>query len=163
MPEIYVVVALAFAVFAAVSAVGSAIVLGIGYERLRFGLERVKEGLDLVGRQSSFFSGELHRLDQKLENVEVSVEQAQARAKTKSSKKSKSKSSRRGKKTKLPEVAQQEALQQEEGSISISMGMTPSNDMSNNWASLQDLAREEALASFAQMGVSGTDSKIRYM
>lgn len=69
MPEVYVVVALAFAVFAAVSAIGSAIVLGIGYERLRAGLERVKEGLDLVGRQTGFFSNELHKLDQRVDEL----------------------------------------------------------------------------------------------
>ena len=92
MPEIYVVVALAFAVFAAVSAIGSAIVLGIGYERLRAGLERVKEGLDLVGRQAGFFSNELYRLDQKVEEM--------AEAKPKKATKSKGKS----KKTKLAEV-----------------------------------------------------------
>lgn len=148
MPEIYVVVALAFAVFAAVSAIGSAIVLGIGYERLRAGLERVREGLDLVGRQTGFFSSELHRLDQRVEELAVSE------AKPKKPRKS----GGRAKKTKLPEVSQ-DAMEQDGGSIAVPMTLKPSND----WQSLQSLAREEALANFAQMGVSGTDSKIRYM
>lgn len=146
MPEVYVVVALAFAVFAAVSAVGSAIVLGIGYERLRFGLERVKEGLDLVGRQTGFFSSELYRLDQKVDEMAAKPKKAAAKSRTKT------------KKTKLPEVAQ-EALHNEGGSISVPMALKPSND----WSLFQSLAREEALANFAKTGVSGTDSKIRYM
>ena len=149
MPEIYVVVALAFAVFAAVSAIGSAIVLGIGYERLRSGLERVKEGLDLVGRQTGFFSNELYKLDQKVD------EMAQAKSK-KVAVKAKSKS--RAKKTKLPEIVQ-ETNMREGGSISVPVGFKPSND----WQALQSLTREEALASFAQMRFSDTDSKIRYM
>ena len=147
MPEIYVVVALAFSVFAAVSAVGSAIVLGIGYERIRFGLERVKEGLDLVGRQSGFFSSELHRLDQKVDEMS-----------SPKSRKSSTKTRSKSKKTKLPEVTQ-EAIHQEGGSISVPMALKPSND----WMVLQSAAREQALANFAQTGVSGTDSKIRYM
>lgn len=147
MPEIYVVVALAFAVFAAVSAIGSAIVLGIGYERLRAGLERVKEGLDLVGRQTGFFSGELHRLDKKIEEVTESKPR-----------KTTTKARTRTKKTKLPEVAQ-EMHHQEGGSLSVPMALVPSND----WQSIQSHAREEALANFAQMGISPTDSKVRYM
>ncbi|HOO50687.1 MAG TPA: hypothetical protein PLK94_05285 [Alphaproteobacteria bacterium] len=146
MPEIYVVVALAFAVFAAVSAIGSAIVLGIGYERLRAGLERVKEGLDLVGRQAGFFSNELYRLDQKVEEM--------AEAKPKKATKSKGKS----KKTKLAEVTP-EVLHQEGGSISVPMSLKPSND----WQALQSVAREEALANFAQMSSSNSDGKVRYM
>lgn len=70
MPESYVVVSLAFAVFAAVSAVGSAIVLGIGYERLRAGLDRVKEGLDLIGRQTGFFSTELYKLERRVDEID---------------------------------------------------------------------------------------------
>ncbi|MDD3019592.1 MAG: hypothetical protein PHX61_01265 [Alphaproteobacteria bacterium] len=153
MPEIYVVVALAFAVFAAVSAIGSAIVLGIGYERLRAGLERVKEGLDLVGRQTGFFSTELYKLDQKVEEMAMENSKPKVRAK-----KASAKSRTRAKKTMLPEVAQ-DIVPQEKGSISVPMGLTPSND----WQMLQTLSREEALASFAQMGASGTDGKIRYM
>ncbi|HNQ91649.1 MAG TPA: hypothetical protein PKI93_01825 [Alphaproteobacteria bacterium] len=147
MPEIYVVVALAFAVFAAVSAIGSAIVLGIGYERLRFGLERVKEGLDLVGRQAGFFSSELYRLDQKVDEIATKPKRAASKPRAKAAKK-----------TKLSEVAP-EPLHQEGGSISVPMALKPSND----WASFQSLAREEALANFAKTGASGTDSKIRYM
>lgn len=150
MPEIYVVVALAFAVFAAVSAIGSAIVLGIGYERLRAGLERVKEGLDLVGRQTSFFSNELYKLDQKVDDISAgSRKKATVKA---------AKPKGRAKKTQLVETSS-DLVQQDEGSISVPMVMKPSND----WQSLQKLAREEALANFAQMGANGTDSKIRYM
>lgn len=147
MPEVYVVVALAFAVFAAVSAIGSAIVLGIGYERLRAGLERVKEGLDLVGRQAGFFSNELYRIDQKVD--ELSAPKSRLRS---------TKGKGRAKKTKLPDVVC-EPVQQEGGTLSVPMSLKPSND----WKSLQSLAREEALANFAQMGSTGTDSKIRYM
>ncbi len=153
MPEIYVVVALAFAVFAAVSAIGSAIVLGIGYERLRAGLERVKEGLDVVGRQTGFFSTELYKLDQKVE--EMAMENSKPKAKAK---KLSTKSRTRAKKTALPEMGQ-DVMRQENGSITVPMGMTPSND----WQMLQKLSREEALANFAQMGDLGSDGKIRYM
>lgn len=144
MPEIYVIVALAFAVFAAVSAIGSAIVLGIGYERLRAGLERVKEGLDIVGRQTGFFSNELHRLEQRMD---------EAKAPRKTATKS------RSKKTKLPKsVATEETLSREKGSISIPVALTPSND----WQVYQNLSREDALANFSQMA-SDTDGKIRFM
>jgi hypothetical protein len=146
MPEVYVVVALAFAVFAAVSAIGSAIVLGIGYERLRAGLERVKEGLDLVGRQTGFFSNELHKLDQRVDEL----------SQTKPKKVAKSKG--RAKKTKLTEVTP-EVVHEDGGSISVPMGLKPSND----WQILQSVAREEALANFAQMGAANSDGKIRYM
>lgn len=145
MPEIYVVVSLAFAVFAAVSAVGSAIVLGIGYERLRAGLERVKEGLDIVGRQTGFFSTELHKLEQRLDENERPTPRKTA---TKG----------RAKKTKLPQKVVSEPLTTDSGSISIPMGFAPSND----WKVYQPLSREEAMANFSKLG-SDTDSKIRFM
>ncbi len=144
MPEIYVVVSLAFAVFAAVSAVGSAIVLGIGYERLRAGLERVKEGLDIVGRQTGFFSTELHKLEQRIDENERPARKTAAKS--------------RAKKTKLPQKVVSETLTTDSGSISIPMSLAPSND----WKVYQSLSRDEAVANFSRLG-SDTDSKIRFM
>lgn len=54
--EMYIVVSLMFAVFAAVAAVGTSIVLGVGFERLRNGFEIVK-------RQSGFFAEAIYKLD----------------------------------------------------------------------------------------------------
>ena len=68
--ETYVVVSLAFAVFAAVTSVGAAIVLGVGYERLRAGLEKVKEGLDLLNRQTGFFSSALYKLENRVDSID---------------------------------------------------------------------------------------------
>lgn len=144
MPEIYVVVSLAFAVFAAVSAVGSAIVLGIGYERLRAGLERVKEGLDIVGRQTGFFTTELHKLEQRMDENERPARKVASKG--------------RAKKTKLPQKVASEPLTIDGGSITIPMSLAPSND----WKVYQSLSREEAVANFSKLG-SDTDSKIRFM
>ncbi|MGE4313970.1 MAG: hypothetical protein AB7E85_06845 [Pseudobdellovibrionaceae bacterium] len=74
--ETYMVVSLAFAVFAAVTAIGAAIVLGIGYERIRFGLERVKEGLDLVTRQSGYFSNAIFTLEKRVEDMDQKAQAA---------------------------------------------------------------------------------------
>ena len=76
--ETYMVVSLAFAVFAAVTAIGAAIVLGIGYERIRFGLERVKEGLDLVTRQTGYFSNAIFTLEKRVEDMDQKAQQQQA-------------------------------------------------------------------------------------
>lgn len=56
--ETYIVISLMFAVFAAVAAVGSSMVLGAGFERLR-------AGFDVVRRQSGFFADAIHKLDQR--------------------------------------------------------------------------------------------------
>ncbi len=68
--ETYMVVSLAFAVFAAVTAIGASLVLGVGYERLRLGLEKVKEGLDIVNRQSGFFSDAIYKLQRNVGDVD---------------------------------------------------------------------------------------------
>lgn len=68
--ETFMLVSLSFAVFAAVTAIGASILLSVGYERLRSGLQRLKEGLDLVTRQTSFFSESIHKLDEKVTLVE---------------------------------------------------------------------------------------------
>lgn len=65
--ETCLVVALAFAVFAAVSAIGSSLVLGIGFERLRASFEVVK-------KQSGYFSDSLFRLDHRVELLEKQAE-----------------------------------------------------------------------------------------
>ena len=57
------VVALAFAVFAAVMTVGSSVVLGIGYERLRHGFETIR-------KQTGFFSDQIYQLDQRVDTLE---------------------------------------------------------------------------------------------
>lgn len=69
--ETCLVVALAFAVFAAVSAIGSSLVLGIGFERLRASFEVVK-------KQSGYFSDSLFRLDHRVEALEKQAEGASA-------------------------------------------------------------------------------------
>ena len=56
--EMYIVISLMFAVFAAVAAVGSSVILGVGFERLRAGFEVVK-------KQTGFFSDAIHQLDEK--------------------------------------------------------------------------------------------------
>jgi chromosome segregation ATPase len=52
-----------FAVFAAVAAVGSSMVLGIGFERLRAGFEVVK-------KQTGFFADAIHKLDQRADELD---------------------------------------------------------------------------------------------
>lgn len=61
--ETYLVVALAFAVFAAVTALGSSLVLGAGFERLRAGFEIIKS-------QTGFFSNAIHTLDKRMDSAE---------------------------------------------------------------------------------------------
>lgn len=60
--EMYIVVSLMFAVFAAVAAVGTSIVLGVGFERLRNGFEIVK-------RQSGFFADAIYKLDERTKEL----------------------------------------------------------------------------------------------
>ena len=61
--ETYLVVALAFAVFAAITALGSSLVLGVGFERLRAGFEIIKN-------QTGYFSDAIHGLDKRLDSTE---------------------------------------------------------------------------------------------
>lgn len=60
--ETYIVISLMFAVFAAVAAVGTSVVLGAGFERLR-------AGFDLIKRQSGFFSDAIYKLDQRTQKL----------------------------------------------------------------------------------------------
>jgi hypothetical protein len=57
------VVSLMMAVFAAITTLGSSLILGVGFERLRNGVEILK-------KQTGFFSDSLHRLDQRTESLE---------------------------------------------------------------------------------------------
>lgn len=61
--ETIVVVSLMMAAFSAVAAVGSSIVLGVGFERLRAGFE-------VVRKQTGFFSDAIHKLEEKFEVVD---------------------------------------------------------------------------------------------
>lgn len=61
--ETIVAVSVMMAVFSAVAAVGTSIVLGAGFERLRCGFE-------VVRKQTGFFSDAIHKLEQKVEEVD---------------------------------------------------------------------------------------------
>lgn len=61
--ETYIVISLMFAVFAAVAAVGTSVVLGAGFERLRAGFE-------IVRKQSGFFADAIYKLDQKTQKLD---------------------------------------------------------------------------------------------
>jgi chromosome segregation ATPase len=61
--ETVVAVSLMMAVFSAVAAVGTSIVLGAGFERLRSGFE-------VIRKQTGFFSDAIHKLEQKVEIVD---------------------------------------------------------------------------------------------
>lgn len=69
--ETYIVISLMFAVFAAVAAVGTSIVLGAGFERLR-------AGFDLVKRQSGFFADAIHKLDQRTQKLDEETSRLKA-------------------------------------------------------------------------------------
>lgn len=71
--ETYIVISLMFAVFAAVAAVGTSIVLGAGFERLR-------AGFDLVKRQSGFFADAIHKLDQRTQKLDEETSRLKAGA-----------------------------------------------------------------------------------
>lgn len=60
--ETYIVISLMFAVFAAVAAVGTSVVLGAGFERLRAGFELIKN-------QSGFFADAIYKLDLRTEKL----------------------------------------------------------------------------------------------
>ncbi len=61
--ETIVAVSLMMAVFSAVAAVGTSIVLGAGFERLRSGFE-------VIRKQTGFFSDAIHKLEEKVEIVD---------------------------------------------------------------------------------------------
>lgn len=156
--ETYVVVALAFAVFAAVTSVGAAIVLGVGYERLRAGLERVKEGLDVLNRQTGYFSTAIFKLENKVDaldpaRVRVIADEAPA-VKTRKPRASKG----RSKKTHIDGEATTtlNVSTADSGDITTTVSGEP-----GDWKSYQGLSRDEALASFAQSGKG--EGKIRFM
>ena len=69
--ETYIVISLMFAVFAAVAAVGTSVVLGAGFERLR-------AGFDLVKRQSGFFSDAIYKLDQRTQKLDEETSKLKA-------------------------------------------------------------------------------------
>lgn len=74
--DVFLLIALSFAVFAAVTAVGSALVLGIGFERLRNGFENLRNGFEVVSKQTGFFSTAIHELDEKVEALETKQKKA---------------------------------------------------------------------------------------
>lgn len=61
--ETVVAVSVMMAVFSAVAAVGTSIVLGAGFERLRTGFE-------VIRKQTGFFSDAIHKLEEKMEVVD---------------------------------------------------------------------------------------------
>ncbi len=65
--ETVVAVSVMMAVFSAVAAVGTSIVLGAGFERLRSGFE-------VIRKQTGFFSDAIHKLEEKMEVVDGQTE-----------------------------------------------------------------------------------------
>ncbi len=61
--ETVVAVSVMMAVFSAVAAVGTSLVLGAGFERLR-------SGFDVIRKQTGFFSDAIHKLEEKMEVVD---------------------------------------------------------------------------------------------
>lgn len=61
--ETIVAISIMMAVFSAVAAIGSSLVLGAGFERLR-------AGMDVIKKQTGFFSDAIHRLEEKMEVVD---------------------------------------------------------------------------------------------
>lgn len=61
--ETVVAVSVMMAVFSAVAAVGTSIVLGAGFERLRSGFE-------VIRKQTGFFSDAIHKLEEKMDVVD---------------------------------------------------------------------------------------------
>lgn len=66
--ETVIAVSLMMAVFSAVAAVGTSIVLGAGFERLRTGFE-------VIRKQTGFFSDAIHKLEQRVETVDKQASQ----------------------------------------------------------------------------------------
>lgn len=71
--ETYIVISLMFAVFAAVAAVGTSVVLGAGFERLRAGFE-------VVRKQSGFFADAIYKLDQRTQKLDEETARLKAGA-----------------------------------------------------------------------------------
>lgn len=71
--ETYIVISLMFAVFAAVAAVGTSVVLGAGFERLRAGFE-------IVRKQSGFFADAIYKLDQRTQKLDEETAKLKAGA-----------------------------------------------------------------------------------
>lgn len=69
--ETYIVISLMFAVFAAVAAVGTSVVLGAGFERLRAGFEIIKN-------QTGFFADQLYKLDEKTRDLDLETAKLKA-------------------------------------------------------------------------------------
>ncbi len=155
--ETYVVISLAFAVFAAVTAIGSAIVLGVGYERLRAGLERVKEGVDLLNRQTGFFSTAIFKLENKVDTMTMVQAQPVISDAPKTARKSRSKKVKKSE-THVDELPSSRLTGHDDGNITVT---TPSLT-GNEWQSYQGLSKDEALANFANSG-SIADGKVRFM
>ena len=152
--ETYVVVSLAFAVFAAVTSIGAAIVLGVGYERLRAGLERVKEGLDIINRQTGFFSTAIF----KLENRVGTMQMGRVQPIISDAPKAPSKRKGRAKKSTVDELPGTTLTGTEAGAINVSVPL----DLGGDWQSYQGMSKDEALANFAQLTNKG-DGKIKFM
>lgn len=90
--ETLLVVSLVLAVFSAVVALGTSLVLGAGFERLRAGFDNLRSGFEIIAKQTGFFSDAIHKLDMKVMGLEegrmklVSEEIAEAKAKAKATK-----------------------------------------------------------------------------
>ncbi len=69
--ETYIVISLMFAVFAAFAAVGTSVVLGAGFERLRAGFDHVR-------RQSGFFADAIYKLDQRTQKLDEETSKLKA-------------------------------------------------------------------------------------
>ncbi len=156
--ETYVVVSLAFAVFAAVTSIGAAIVLGVGYERLRAGLERVKEGLDVINRQTGFFSTAIFKLENKVDTMQMGGQMGRAPTVISDEPKAPSKRKSRAKKSTVDELPGTTLTGTEAGAINVSVPL----NMSGDWQSYQGMSKDEALANFAQLSNKG-DGKIKFM
>ena len=152
--ETYVVVSLAFAVFAAVTSIGAAIVLGVGYERLRAGLERVKEGLDIINRQTGFFSTAIFKLENRVDTMQMGRIQPVISDAPKAPSKRKS----RAKKSTVDELPGTTLTGTEAGAINVSVPL----DLGGDCQSYQGMSKDEALANFAQLTNKG-DGKIKFM
>lgn len=90
--ETLLVVSLVLAVFSAVVALGTSLVLGAGFERLRAGFDNLRSGFEIIAKQTGFFSDAIHKLDMKVMGLEegrmklMSEEIAEAKAKAKATK-----------------------------------------------------------------------------
>ena len=62
--ETLVAISVMMAVFSVIAVVGSSIVLGVGFVRLR-------AGFDVISKQAGFFSDAIYRLEEKIDAVDV--------------------------------------------------------------------------------------------